>query len=1491
MKHLFTYAMLLLSFLSFAQSGVDCSTAITQNPKPDCTPETYPLGAGQQELWLNVHAIHNDTSNVVLTWSNTTTQIVQAKVYRVDGGCGSLTLIKDIDVLASGLQFIEFVTMDPDEYMVSLIRDSSDISESHISICVEKNYFQLGLCWNSNNSSGVTDYFDTGGYPYWDGTVGYIAPDSTPIDGYGIHIQLCIGDTLCVHGVVENAANNYTPDCADLSYPDDIWWFVPGTDYASNLPAGEDFVYYPTTTNQLCMVYDTVGIFPVYYLDDTTGADPYNTWINIPTGFFVEVDDTAAFEPTMYYNDTICGQLGTLQNEAYFFFSDFYPAPPGISGETQLFNPFLRIYIDGQYASSGQYPNSFLYDPYGTVNLLGSSELLDSLNSIVDTYGTHSFTVEIVPQGNCRSPQSFTYYFEVLEPYVFDYTINCNEVVINNIGCQPIPESGANYSVNWGDGYNDNVTGTNTVSHFFDTPGTYDIIVQGASSGEYETITVTIQSVPTNNIGIHGETNVCCTSALEYSASPGYLTYNWTIAGGTIVGTLVNEVTVDWDTPFTGGQLTVTCTDFYGCTSTGTIYVDTCDQTPGDGPEIVGPDMKCCTTANVYSISGNYSDFNWTVTDGVIVADNGNSITVDWNSQDYNSTITVTMTDENCQEVTSTFVVEACCKVLLSSNGPTFYDPNFNTDHCAPTLISTIISSLGQASYTSGGAILINNDLIIDQDFEFNSCPFMFVREGFKIYVMPGIRFTLNNDCVIRPACDKPWLGIYADDPDASITINNSNLIGAETALHCENDAKYGIDNAGLFNNRIGIQLTNYFNISFNSIDNSDIGTNPSEINVFGSRPTHGMLIDNVTQLTVGEDNMFFDMDFGIHVTNSNVTCHSNTFNDFTPNLGSFNDGIAVYGNTTKGSAGNLLIVGSNNATKNFFDNCNIGMFVQNRMGLTAYNNKLTNITFGGVIARKSVVTFLDIRFNDIKLTPGFALGVYLWGMTNVTATVHNNKVNLTNISGVGAFVAGLAFDQATTGNINSVSVKNNNVRQCAYGVYANQTPGIDIADNVIQYFNNGIYSGTVYGVYAAGCTEANIESNKVTRLIGQPSNGNPDETLIGIHAENSPEVHIFDNTVNKFGKGIQARGNNANSEMFCNKLNRNFNGIYLLNADVGDQGGNIGGTFYDQDNKWTQNVDRRINGGAQTTNTWYYRSGTNYSPFPNLVTPNPPTFILNNSASSMCPSGGGGIIHRPRSQERGRKFNPIVYDQKNYITYDTTMKYLDKLYAMETFTRDTTWLTVGDSSDVTYHQYFTTESAGNLGKLCAISDAYKNENYTSLSVNNTALNTSTCNYTRGIKDVNEIYLSTWANDAFDFDPAQLARLEELACSDPMDNGVAVYSARTLLGWHYQCNNGYIKSATNYMITEAAASLDQQVSFVVYPNPSEAEVYLAYELGDYTAADLVVYDIFGKMVMNVRLSSETMAIQLPAETLNSGMYLYTVSAGGKIIANGKFVRK
>lgn len=978
----------------------------------------------------------------------------------------------------------------------------------------------------------------------------------------------------------------------------------------------------------------------------------------------------------------------------------------------------------------------------------------------------------------------------------------------------------------------------------------------------------------------------CSQNGFTLTAESGFDTYIWS-TGETTQSIVVNPLSIQ--------NYTVNGTiNGLDCGVMGEITVKPMVNPQGD---IVGPEYTC---DGHFFTSSNYNSDNiytWSVSGNATGFPSSNgSYAV--NFLDPNSDYTVSLNVINPQgcEFNYTFEVEACCEVLPADYGFTAIDPDFDTDYSNPTLISSIISASGSSVYTSpNDAILINNDLIIDQDFTFNNCPYIFVIADAKIIVEPGITLSLGFNTTIRPKCDVPWEGITVTDPTAQVYINRATLIGANKAIYSNNGGQYNIITSDFYNNDIAVHMENTISSSSNNISGTTIGTNVSEPDVFGARPSYGVLINEVVNLTIGTNNLFFDMDYGVHITNANVVCNKNTFEDITTsNTAGTTDGIAIFAQTKKGFPGYLLTAGTQNNTKNKITNCHVGIMTQSKMSLLARYNRMSAINFAGVITRKTDGTTITLERNNIKLANGFTVGIYLWGITNVNANIFANRVNLTALNAQSATVAGIAISQVSFSSSNNVIVESNLVRQCGYGIYNNNVPNTIIKKNTVQYFDYNNVTSNFYGIYVAGGAFTEIENNNVSRIVGQPSNSDPDLNLVGIHAENSPEVLIINNTVNKFGKGIQAKGNNSSSGMYCNKLNRTYNGVFLDNASTGDQGGLDNGIVYDQDNRWFQNISaNKINGiGANMNNTWYYRNGNqynigvgNFNPVANIVP------VLINSAS-YCPTKP--IVIGPKSQRRGKLFDKIVYDQKNYTSYDSTLKFLDDTYAMLAFDYDSTWLTVGDTSDASYQSYFTTKGAGNFGKICGVTRAFENEDYTALTNENSGLNTAICNNSLGLKDVNSIYVSTWANEDFEYDAIQQMRLEELACSDALDNGPAVYAARTLLGWHFQCANNYQKSAetdnsNEKPIQTEAIVLKEGVEFTIYPNPSAGEVYLSYDLGSNKNATLKVYDLSGKLVHSELLNSEVFLIQLPNGLLNSGVYLYHVENGKEMLGTGKFI--
>jgi hypothetical protein len=227
----------------------------------------------------------------------------------------------------------------------------------------------------------------------------------------------------------------------------------------------------------------------------------------------------------------------------------------------------------------------------------------------------------------------------------------------------------------------------------------------------------------------------------------------------------------------------------------------------------------------------------------------------------------------------------------------------------------------------------------------------------------------------------------------------------------------------------------------------------------------------------------------------------------------------------------------------------------------------------------------------------------------------------------------------------------------------------------------------------------------------------------------------------------------------------------------------------------------------------------------------------------------------------------------------------------MTRFDLDSSWLNVGDSLDVDYQNYFNANGAGCMGSVCGTARAYESLDYTALATANATFSTADP-LTSNIKDVNNIFLDTWAQGIFKFDAAQEFRLQELACSDALIDGSAVYSARSLLGWYYQCNSGakggtYIPSEE----PENAIVLNEMITISMFPNPSSGLVQLDYDLGEAEFTIIQVFDLSGKLVHSEIIQDSFGTMELDLTSLSTGVYIYKVLDRTELLGSGKLVVK
>ena len=78
-------------------------------------------------------------------------------------------------------------------------------------------------------------------------------------------------------------------------------------------------------------------------------------------------------------------------------------------------------------------------------------------------------------------------------------------------------------------------------------------------------------------------------------------------------------------------------------------------------------------------------------------------------------------------------------------------------------------------------------------------------------------------------------------------------------------------------------------------------------------------------------------------------------------------------------------------------------------------------------------------------------------------------------------------------------------------------------------------------------------------------------------------------------------------------------------------------------------------------------------------------------------------------------------------------------------------------------------------------------------------------------------------------------------------------------------------------------------SFNLFPNPNNGTMVLDYNLGNYTDAKVNVFDITGKVISTYKLSDTKGMLQMNEQSLNNGIYFYSILVGEKTIKTDKIV--
>ena len=146
---------------------------------------------------------------------------------------------------------------------------------------------------------------------------------------------------------------------------------------------------------------------------------------------------------------------------------------------------------------------------------------------------------------------------------------------------------------------------------------------------------------------------------------------------------------------------------------------------------------------------------------------------------------------------------------------------------------------------------------------------------------------------------------------------------------------------------------------------------------------------------------------------------------------------------------------------------------------------------------------------------------------------------------------------------------------------------------------------------------------------------------------------------------------------------------------------------------------------------------------------------------------------------------------------------------------------------------------------------------------------------------VNRIYLNTWALGIDTFPPNDSTTLLGIATQNPLAGGGAVYSARVMLGLVID-DNSEGETLSNKTDDEQSDNFTKDISktFVgkLYPNPTNNNVELDYQISEGANATLIIFDAVGRKLFDYSLDAKSNHFQINTENLSNGVYLYQIKA-------------
>ena len=719
------------------------------------------------------------------------------------------------------------------------------------------------------------------------------------------------------------------------------------------------------------------------------------------------------------------------------------------------------------------------------------------------------------------------------------------------------------------------------------------------------TVTITVNPVPVVTL-TPAQANICAGGTVTLTAG-GANTYSWYPSTGLSCPTcqVTNASPSVTTTYYVNGTVN-------GCTGSAQAIVNVSNINPS-----ISGNLNCVPTILTASPSGGSYTYSWTGP----VTGTGNPFTAT-----QPGTYTVTVTDAQGCSATATVTVTAgggCCDPNIAASPNTVHiSSSYSTisGNNVPGYTSSLHTYFGGFTATTTNYIEISGTLIVDKDFEFNSCPNIVFKPGARIYNNTGHYITFKN-CVLRAGCNTMWYGIEAVGTNSVINVYYSELRDMEQGVVARNDAQLNITDNKFLDNLYSMQVWNssasrqYKNI----IRNFFHTTNQLLMAPYaGQIGKGGIYVENAHYLLVGDEfnaangNTFDNLRTGIYMMLTASNGGTDIFNErFYNNLftnikggqwglpiiggGTFTDlyndpdGTAIFGRNTTSNPNAITYVTvshpAGNSSNGIF-NCSKAVTLYG-MGLTMENALVKDVIWGLSMGKPNFTpyTIRDNTFSNAYRSIDFVDAPQ-------TATVSKNTINTSSTNQ-------LFFNGASLGDPVGINVafyqntSTNYVRLESNNIYVNSVGGAGInllnTGTGTSIYKNWMYlttslQGSGSGLNNRPLTGITLNNSYGTTLEGNHVNGNsnysnpgqnptvitPSTTVAGIYANKSKSLLLHCNHTRdvKYGFLIADDCTTTPDRVEGNTFLNHQNGMLFRRvASTNGTFGDIGTLGYDRNN------------------------------------------------------------------------------------------------------------------------------------------------------------------------------------------------------------------------------------------------------------------------------------------------------------------------------------